>query len=129
MLFETVLLLAAVCLLAYVVIRFLHRRLYGPRGNGLAGHGRLEVVDRLVVGPRRSIQVVRAGSKVLLIGVSDNQISLIDELNSEDWPAEGSDETTNAVRGAFKKTLRDVLAGKGEQPSDSSEAETEGRSS
>jgi flagellar biosynthetic protein FliO len=103
---KTALLLLVVCVLAYVVIRFGLTRLQG--GAGRAG-GRLAVLDRLSVEPRRSLQVVRVGEKVLLIGVGDGGIGLLCELDPGEW----FDAEPREARGGLKRALRRALEGAG----------------
>jgi flagellar biosynthetic protein FliO len=105
MLLKTGIILTAVCVLAYLVIRFWLRRFVTPTTSG-AGASRLRLVQRLSIEPRRSVQVVRAGTRVLLIGVTENEIRLLCELDAEEW----TDVDTTVGPSAFKRRLREVLA-------------------
>ena len=65
-LLQTLLVLAVVCIVAWVVLRFGVRRLH------LGGaHGPLRIVARLPLETRRSLYIVDAAGKLLLIGVSE----------------------------------------------------------
>jgi flagellar protein FliO/FliZ len=65
-LLQTLLVLAVVCIVAWAVLRFGVRRLH------LGGaHGPLRIVARLPLEARRSLYIVDAAGKLLLIGVSE----------------------------------------------------------
>ncbi|MGE3908603.1 MAG: flagellar biosynthetic protein FliO, partial [Chloroflexota bacterium] len=69
--------LGAVLALAYVSMAALKRYTSGPasqRGT------LLEVLDSTTLGPNRSVYVVRAGQKRLVLGVTQNQITPLGEL-------------------------------------------------
>ena len=68
LLLRALLALAAVCLLAYVVLRFLSRRVYGAA----AGGGLMRVVARLPLEPRRSLYLVEVAGRYLLVGLGEN---------------------------------------------------------
>ncbi|MCA9528566.1 MAG: flagellar biosynthetic protein FliO [Myxococcales bacterium] len=71
--------LVAVCLLAWVLLRWAARLGWGraPRG------GRVEVLERVPLDARRSLFVVRAGHRTLLVGVGDGAApSLLGELDA-----------------------------------------------
>jgi flagellar protein FliO/FliZ len=68
LLLRTLLALAGVCLLAYVVLRFLSKRVYGAQ----AGGGLMRVVARLPLEPRRSLYLVEVAGRYLLVGTGEN---------------------------------------------------------
>ncbi|MBK8692510.1 MAG: FliO/MopB family protein [Deltaproteobacteria bacterium] len=63
---QTLLVLGAVCALAWWVLRQAARR-----GVGRSPAGVITVVDRVALDPRRTLFVVRVGAKALLLGGSD----------------------------------------------------------
>lgn len=67
-LIQTVLALGAVCLLAYVVLRYGAKRLYGagPRPGKV-----LTLVERLPLDPRRAVYLVDVAGRRVLLGTSD----------------------------------------------------------
>ncbi len=84
-LLQTLLALAAVCVLAWVVLRWGAQRGLGT--GRLAG--RVRVVERIPLDPRRSLYVVKAGERVLLLGVGDGAApSLLTELDASLLPAQ-----------------------------------------
>lgn len=68
LLLRALLALAAVCVLAYVVLRFLSKRVYGTA----AGGGFMRVVARLPLEPRRSLYLVEVAGRYLLVGLGEN---------------------------------------------------------
>ena len=78
---DLVLKLGAVLALAYVSMAALKRYTSGSvsqRGT------LLEVLDSTTLGPNRSVYVVRAGQKRLVLGVTQNQITPLAELDPDD---------------------------------------------
>ena len=58
---------------------------YVGRGMNRGGNSRyMRVLDQLMVGQDRYVAVVQVGDKYLLIGVTSQQVSLLQELDSED---------------------------------------------
>ncbi|MEM7604988.1 MAG: flagellar biosynthetic protein FliO [Myxococcota bacterium] len=81
-LLQGVISLAAVCLLAWVVLKALSSRGFG-QGNGRA----LQVIDRVALDARRSLVVVKVADRTLLIGTGDGAApNLIAELDGEALP-------------------------------------------
>ena len=82
-LLQTLLALAGVCGLAWVVLRWL-----AQRGLG-AGHGgaRVRVIERVPLDARRTLWLVQVGPKVLLIGGGDGASpATLAELGEHDLP-------------------------------------------
>jgi flagellar biogenesis protein FliO len=80
-LFETLVILVGVCLLAYAVVRFGLRRLYDV---GPMARGPLKVLARLPLEPRRSVYIIEAAGKTLLIGTSESgPMTVLGELDDE----------------------------------------------
>jgi flagellar protein FliO/FliZ len=81
-LLQTLLALAAVCVLAWVVLRWA-----AQRGLGLVGGGgaRVQVMERVPLDARRTLWLVKAGGKVLLLGAGDGASpNLLAELREQD---------------------------------------------
>lgn len=76
--------LAAVCGLAYVFLRWGVRHLspFDPTEEG-----RLDIEERLSVGPKQTLLVVRAGDRRWLIGASPAGFEKLGELDAEQWEA------------------------------------------
>jgi flagellar biosynthetic protein FliO len=76
---QLIIVVAVVCGLAYVVLRFGVKRLVAPRSNGP-----MEIIGRLAVGPGRSILVVRVGTRHLVLGSSEAGFTHLAELEADE---------------------------------------------
>ncbi|MGI6604156.1 MAG: flagellar biosynthetic protein FliO [bacterium] len=74
--------LAVVIVLFIFVGKALSRYLGIQRGRG----GQLAVVDALPLAPGKGLYLVRAGKRQFLLGVSSQQITVLQELSSDDLP-------------------------------------------
>lgn len=96
--FLTVMVMLAVVLAAMgVALRFLRRYTMGASGTeqGL----RMEIVQRLTIGQRQGIAVVRIGSRLLAVSMGDGGVHPIAEIDESDLAVLGT-ETTPAATAA-----------------------------
>src|SRR5436190_22750799 len=77
--------LGVVCLVAWGALRLLAGRGIG-RGGGLAG-GAVRVLARCPLEPRRSVYVIEAAGRCLLVGVGDGPMTVLAELDADKLPA------------------------------------------
>lgn len=63
---------------------YLLRRLMGRRQGGSLGIDTLEVLQTTYVGQHKAISLVKVGKRSVLVGVTDNQISTLTELDAEE---------------------------------------------
>jgi flagellar protein FliO/FliZ len=71
---------------------------FGPKaGLGMFQRGDLKLEGQLGLGPKKSVAVVQFLNKVLVLGVTDERITLLTELEEEDEAAERKD---------FSKTMQ-----------------------
>lgn len=121
MIIQTFLALAFVCVLAYVIFRWLMPRLVAVRPAG----GMVRVVERAPLDARRSLYVVEVAGRWLLIGSSESGVQLVSELDAaraeelareseERRPTFGADAA--AIRSAFADRLARVMNRKGGRP-------------
>lgn len=77
------------------------------RSRGVQG-GTVRVLERTVIGPDRTLMVVRAGERVWLLGVTPQNITPIGELSPDAYP---EDEAQEALRvpADFSDALRDAV--------------------
>ncbi len=83
-LFQSLLALAAVCALAWWVLRWAAKR--GPLGAH-ASQGRIKVLDRAMLDGQRSVYLVQVGARVLLLGGGTETVTVLAELSEADLPA------------------------------------------
>ena len=79
MLVSSLLVLAVVCVVAWLVVRYGGRWIGGARGLGAGGL--MTVVARVPLEPRRSLYVVEVAGKTLLVGTSEMGLSVLSELD------------------------------------------------
>jgi flagellar protein FliO/FliZ len=91
LLVQTLIALAAVCGLAYLIFRVVLPRLQVGQNQG----GMIRVIERVGVDSKRSLLVVEVAGKWLLIGVSESGVQLVSELNETDAIAAQSQITLN----------------------------------
>lgn len=82
MLLRMLLILGAVCALAYALLRWGVKRIVPFDPNKA---GRLELVERLATGPKRTILVVRAGEEYILVGSSEAGFERLARLEPDTW--------------------------------------------
>jgi len=90
--------LGLVCLLAYVVLRWLGRRGVGRSDDCI------RVLGRCFLEPRRSVYLIAAGGRCFLVGVGDGPMSLLAEIDEASLPP------AKAVSGGSGSAFADVLA-------------------
>jgi flagellar biogenesis protein FliO len=104
-LWPTLLALAAVCALALVSLRLLARR-------AAAAPRALRVVARLALEPRRSIYLVEACGRFLLIGVGDGPLSVLAELDgAAAQEAVAGSSSAISLGDAFAEAWRRIVRG------------------
>lgn len=101
--------LGVVCVVAWGALRLL-----AGRGVGKAT-GAVRVLARCPLEPRRSVYVIEAGGRCLLVGVGEGPMTVLAELDGEKVRAEGA----NVVSPRFSEVLARVMRRErkvGEQP-------------
>jgi flagellar biogenesis protein FliO len=114
LLLTSLLALGGVCIAAFVVVRVVGRFLATGRRRGAR---LLDVVASLPLEPRRSLYVVEAAGKTLLIGTSEMGLSVLSELDREQVHAQQVESPSFAalVRSAWQRR-REVRARSGGSP-------------
>lgn len=102
--------LGAVCVAAFVVVRVVGRWVLTGRTRGA---NLLDVIARVPLEPRRSLYVVEVAGKTLLVGTSEMGLNLLAELDGAEVRARASARPTFAdlVRGAWQKRGKPTAAG------------------
>ena len=97
LLVTSVVVLAVVCVAAFVIVRVVGRWMTTGRARG--SH-LMEVVARLPLEPRRSLYVVAVAGKTLLIGTSEMGLNVLSELDGAEVQARDD------VRPSFGELVR-----------------------
>lgn len=102
LLITSLLVLGAVCVAAFVVVRVLGRVLAAGRVRGAE---LMDVVARVPLEPRRSLYVVEVAGKALLVGTSEMGLSVLSELDAGEVKARAVPRRTFAdmVKDAWAK--------------------------
>ncbi len=106
---EMVLVLAGVCFLAWLSLRYLGRRAYGPRAKGP-----IQILARTPLEPRLTLYIVEVGGKCLLLGSGEGPIAVLGELDARKVRAELA--TQESQRGQVIRSFLQVLHGKKAAP-------------
>lgn len=88
--FRVILVLAGLLLLCYAALKYAAPRLNAVRRRSPGGQ--LEVVDSLVLEPRRSLQIVRVGNRHVLVASSETGIRVVGDV---DWDESHQHSTGN----------------------------------
>jgi flagellar protein FliO/FliZ len=100
----SLLVLVLVCVVAWVALRLLGKWLEGRRvGTGVT------VIGRVPLEPRRSLYVVEAGGRRLLLGSSEGGVTLLTELAADAEPVAAPARAVPAGRG-FAEMLAQAVA-------------------
>jgi len=79
LLVTSIVMLAVVCVVAFVVVKVIGRFLATGR---VRGAHLLDVIARVPLEPRRSLYVVEVAGKTLLVGTSEMGLSVLSELDA-----------------------------------------------
>lgn len=85
---QTLVSLVAVCAAAWWVLRWGARR-----GLGGSGRGAMTVLDRVALDARHAVTLVRVGKRVLVLGTSEQSVTLLTELREDELAAAESAKT------------------------------------
>lgn len=98
--------LALVLFLAYVILRWLNKRMPGVGGGASSGR-MITVLDRVTLGKNSSILLVRVQDRVFLVGISEHAVQTLAEFDDPDGeltlPAAGENP-------GFSAAMKDAVA-------------------
>jgi flagellar protein FliO/FliZ len=110
---QLVVVLGLVLALVYLTLNFGLRKLMGVPRQMLGGRsGIVSVVERVALEQRVSLYVVKAGSEYLLLGRTDQALSMLHKLSPEDVAKLQSEKP----QAPFSPFLQKLLARRGEPP-------------
>jgi flagellar biosynthetic protein FliP len=93
-----------------VAVHFLRRLQTGQAGNGRGV--RLEILRRVMIGPKQGIALLRVGERVLVVGIAENGVSLLTELSGDALSDTLKPSSPAAVGGDRPSLFRLPLLGK-----------------
>lgn len=100
--------LFAVIFLIWGAVQILKR--FSPGGPGTSQKSNIRVLDRQYIAPKKSIYVVQIGNKALALGVSDQQMSNLTDLDLEETLAQYDTPVSAPVAQRFTDVLKTVNA-------------------
>ncbi len=101
MLAALVVVIGCIYLAIYLLKKLMGRRYTGNRKDHL-----LEILETAYIDPKKSLSLVRVADRSVLIGVTDNQISMLTELDSEKTQTITSMADSSRQTGGFGDMLR-----------------------
>jgi flagellar protein FliO/FliZ len=81
------------------------RKLMGRKYAANGGNGSLEVLETTYVGQHKTISLVRVGARSVLVGVTDQQISTLTELDADETEALTQEAERSAGSDSFSRVL------------------------
>ncbi len=121
--FLTVMAMLAVVLGAMgVALRVLRR--YAVGGASTNGSVKMEIVQRLTLGQRQGVAVVRVGQRVLLVSVGDGGVHPITELDENDLAGATDKPGVTAIPAGITNGLRKLALIKGGAKAEAEAVET-----
>ena len=101
-------LLLTICILVIVMfLAYRFTKVMKKRSSMQSMHGGyIEIIERVVIGPERSIVIIRLKDKLMLLGVTPNHFEKLDELDPQLYA-----DVPLAPQGAdsFSSLLREVI--------------------
>ena len=106
MVVRMVLSLAVVLLLIWGAVHILQRLSGTKQKAGTTSH--IQVLDRAYLAPKKAVYVIQIGTRSLAVGVTDNQITPLTELDAEETQAAYTQSAELSGTPTFATLLNDV---------------------
>ncbi|MEE2754422.1 MAG: flagellar biosynthetic protein FliO [Candidatus Latescibacterota bacterium] len=103
---QTGLSLLAVIFLIWAVVQILKK--FSPGAVVSSKNSHIRVLDRAHIAPKKSIYVVQIGDKALALGISDQQMTPLTDLDLEDTLARYAETTSIPVTQRFSDVMQAV---------------------
>ena len=78
------------------------------------GNKNIKILDSIPIGQNKSVMIIETAGKTLLVGITQNEISLITELDRDKLDIPDKDDSAQPMEfsTAFKKVLEEKFGGK-----------------
>ncbi len=86
MIIQIIFSLSIVVVLIIALVFFLKKFVYKRRGMQISD-GLIKVIDTVYIAPKKSIQIIKALDRILIVGVTENQMQTLAEFREEEIPA------------------------------------------
>lgn len=90
--------------LIYLTMLFIRKFSLGRAGI-LGGKGSLEIIERSYFAPKKFVCLMRVGTKVFLVGVSESNINLVADVSDQEFPVLSKRKSKEKTPG-FKSYLQ-----------------------
>ena len=104
---KVALILVVVLVLIWFSLMFL-RRTIGVKPGGLAG---VELLGGLPLGPRKSLQLIRVGKAIYIVGATEHHIGLIAEIDDPEEIEAFASYRSGTSKGSFSDLLKKFTRG------------------
>ncbi|MCP4704310.1 MAG: flagellar biosynthetic protein FliO, partial [candidate division Zixibacteria bacterium] len=81
------------------------RKMMGSKFSANKGNHQLETIETTYIAQKKSVSLIRYGEKAVLVGVADNSISVLAELDREETKKIISDYTVGKRETGFKSVF------------------------
>lgn len=108
--FITLILVVFIIFLSYAASKYI-----ADKANGMMNTKYMKIVDKMPLGPDKSIIITQIGDKYFLIGIASANISILKELDKDDIISFIDDDNNNNIQkfaGSFKNILSNVMKDK-----------------
>lgn len=102
--FSALLLVLGIFMGSFYLLRRVVKRDVGTRGRNV-----IRIIDRSYIGVKKSVTLVDVAGKVLVLGVTDNQISLLTQIEDPDRIEQLKGSKVTGASGSFSNHLSRLL--------------------
>ncbi len=117
--FFYIVVMVAIIVAAYLATKYLTRK------SGAAKSRQMRILDRMMLGKDKHIVLLEVGDKNLLIGVTNQQINVLGDIDGETLKSKQSESAETGQKG-FGTKLRDFAIRMKNAPSDLNKARSQG---
>lgn len=106
-----------VAVILYLAYWFTRRIAMGNMGGTITSSGHMRIYDRMPLGQNKAVVVARVGLRWLVLGVSDEQITVLTELSEEEsriW-RQTKQVSSQASVPKFSDIISDILRKKNDK--------------
>jgi len=107
LLLKTVGSLVIIFVLIFIVVYYFKKFYLGKKGSNL-NSGSMDIVGTLYLAPKKTISLVKIGKRVVVLGLTENNISYLSEISLEEFEEMRQDESAD-TQGLFAQQFNGIL--------------------
>lgn len=96
----------SIVLICIYLALYLLKRIMGKRYSGGGRYNLLEVLGTICVAPKKTVSLIRVADKSVLVGMTDNQISVLTELDTAETAEIVAEHKDNKEKDRFNELLK-----------------------